>query len=179
MKCNLLFLAFLITGKILFAQFSIGTGITAAFPTQSNQYDYDFGIGGTIHLGYEPNDDIKFKLNYERQWVSSFKDKNRINLMYGEVLYSFTKWETRPFVGIGGGYAIESFEPPLDFGTQHYDGLMLSPAIGFISQLKSIKNLSIEAKLSYDFYFLNKAIDVLKGNVGLVYVFNQKQGMLR
>ncbi|MDY0342628.1 MAG: hypothetical protein RBR28_03590 [Lentimicrobium sp.] len=173
MKRNLLFIAFLIAGKMLFAQFSVGTGITAAFPTQSNQLDYDFGIGGAIHLGYEPNDAIKFKLNYERQWVSSFKEKNRINLMYGEVLYSFTKWETRPFVGFGAGYAIESFEPPLDFGTQHYDGLMLSPAIGFISQVNFIKNLSIEAKLSYDFYFLHNTIDVLKGSVGLVYKFRK------
>ena len=126
-------------------------------------------------MGYEPNDAIKFKLNYERQWVSSFKDKNRINLMYGEVHYSFTKWETRPFVGIGGGYAIESFESPLDFGAQHYNGLMLSPAIGFTSHFESIKNLSIEAKLSYDFYFLHNTIDVLKASVGLVYTFSRRE----
>lgn len=173
MKRNLLFIALLLTGKMVFAQFSAGAGITAAFPTDFNQSDYERSIGGVIHLGYEPNDRFKFKLNYERQWVSSIKDIHRINLIYGEVHYNFTQWTTRPFIGFGGGYANEVFKLPLDFGNMHNDGLMLSPTIGFTSQLESIKNLSIEAKLSYDFYFLHNTIDVLKASVGLVYTFNR------
>lgn len=173
MKRNLLFIAFLLAGKMLFAQFSVGSGITIAFPTNFNQSAYERSIGGAIHVGYTPNDRFKLKLNYERQWVSSIRDKNRINLIYGEVLYNFTQWNTRPFIGFGGGYATETFELPLDFGHMHNDGLMLSPAIGFTSQLESVKNLSIEAKLSYDFYFLHNTIDVLKASVGVVYTFNR------
>lgn len=176
MKRNLLFLAFLFASKMLFAQFSAGTGITAAFPTQSNQTAYERSIGGTFHFGYEPSTHFKFKLNYERQWVTSIRDVHRINLMYGEVHYKFTKWKTRPFVGFGGGYAKEVFKLPLDFGNMYSNGLMLSPVIGFISPLESIQNLSIEAKLSYDFYFLHNTIDVLKASVGLVYTFSRGVG---
>ena len=166
---HLLILLFLLSGKILFAQFSVGSSINVSFPPQSEPGIYDHSIGAVLHLGYEPTTHIKLQVNGERQWVTSLMEKHRINTISGEAKYIFLKGRARPFIGFAGGYAFENYEWPLDFGSVHNEGYLLSPTIGFIANLGFIKNALIEIKISYDNYFFQEKLDFIKGSVGLVY----------
>ena len=166
---HLLILLFLFSGKLLFAQFSVGGSINVSFPPHTDPGIYDHSIGAALHLGYEPITQIKLQVNAERQWVTSLMETHRINQICGEVKYIFLEGKTRPFIGFEGGYAFENYEIPLDFGSIHNEGPVLGPTIGFTSDLGFIKKAMVEIKLSYDNYFFHDRLDFIKGSVGLVY----------
>lgn len=111
------------------------------------------------------------QLNAERQWVTSLMERHRINSVYGEAKYLFLKGKTRPFIGFATGYAYEKFALPLDFGSMHNEGLLLSPNIGFITDVGFIKKAFAEIKFSYDNYFFYDKIDFISGSVGVIYKF--------
>jgi hypothetical protein len=168
---HFLFLHFILSGKILFAQFSVGNSISVSFRPQTDPGIYDHAIGAAIHIGYEPTAHLKLQVNAERQWVTSLMEKHRINTFYGEVKYSFLEGRTRPFIGFACGYAFENYEFPLDFGSMHNKGLLLSPAIGYLTDVGFIKKALVEVKLSYDNLYFHQRVDFIKGSVGLVYKF--------
>ena len=166
---RLLILFFLFSGKILFAQFSVGGSINVSFPPHTDPGIYDHTIGAVLNVGYEPTVHLKLQVNAERQWVTSLMESHRINLICGEVKYIFLEGKTRPFIGFTSGYAFENYELPLDFGSIHNEGLILGPTIGFLYDVGFIKNTLIEIKISYDNYYFHNNLDFIKGSVGLVY----------
>ena len=166
---HLLILLFLLSGNLLFAQFSVGGSINVLFPPHTDPGIYDHSIGAVLNVGYEPTTHIKLQFNAERQWVTSLMEAHRVNLLSGEIKYIFLEGKTLPFIGFAGGYAFENYEIPLDFGSIHNEGPVLAPTIGFISDLGFIKKALIEIRLSYDNYFFHDRLDFIKGSVGLVY----------
>lgn len=166
---RLFIILFLFSGKILFAQFSAGSSISVSFPPHTDPGIYDHSIGAALHIGYEPTAHLKLQLNAERQWVTSLMERHRINLVYGEVNYIFLEGRTRPFIGLDGGYAFESYELPLDLGSINNTGLVFGPTVGFRTDVGFIKKALVEVKLSYDNYFFDESLDFIKGSVGLVY----------
>jgi hypothetical protein len=168
---HLLILLFLFAGKMLFAQFYVGSSISVSFPPHTDPGIYDHAIGVALHLGYEPTADLNLQLIAEKHWVTSLMEHHRINLISGEIKYLFLKGKTRPFIGFATGYAFEKFDLPLDFGSMHNEGLLLSPNIGFITDVGFIKKALVEIKLSYDNYFFRDKLDFIKGSVGIIYKF--------
>lgn len=166
---HLLILLFLFSGKILFAQLSVGGSIKVSFPPHADPGIYDHSIGVVLHLGYEPTHYLKLQVNAERQWVTSLMEMHRINTISGDAKYIFLKGKARPFIGFTGGYAFENYEMPLDFVSIHNKGFLLGPNVGFITNVGFIKKVLIEIKISYDNYFFNERLDFIKGSVGLVY----------
>ena len=145
---RLLILFFLFSGKILFAQFSVGGSINVSFPPHTDPGIYDHTIGAVLNVGYEPTVHLKLQVNAE---------------------YILLEGKTRPFIGFTSGYAFENYELPLDFGSIHNEGLILGPTIGFLYDVGFIKNTLIEIKISYDNYYFHNNLDFIKGSVGLVY----------
>ena len=166
---HLLILLFLFSGKILFAQFFIGSSFNVSFPPHTDPGIYDHSIGAALHFGYEPDTRLKLQVNAERHWVTSLMENHRIKQAGGEVKYLFLNGKTRPFIGFAAGYAFESYDLPLDFGSIQNEGLLLAPTIGFSTDVGFIKKALVEVRLSYDNYFFRDRLDFIKGRVGLVY----------
>ncbi len=166
---RLLILLFLFSGKMLFAQFSVGSSINISFRPQTDPGIYDHTIGAALHLGFDPTAHLKLQLNAERQWVTSLMERHRINTICGEVKYIFLEGKTRPFIGFLSGYAFENYELPLNFGSMHNEGLLLSPTIGFLTDVGFIEKALVEVKLSYDNLYFHQRVDFIKGSVVLIY----------
>lgn len=166
---HVLILLFVFSGKILFAQFFMGSSFNVSFPPYTDPGIYDHSIGAALHLGYQPGAHFKVQVNAERHWVTSLMENHKINQAGGEVKFLILNGRTRPFIGFAGGYAFESYNIPLDFGSISNKGLLLAPTIGFTTDVGFIKNMLVEVRISYDNYFFADRLDFIKGSVGLVY----------
>lgn len=160
---------FLVLYHLTYGQFYFGANAVAGFSTQKVR-DMDYSKGFNLNSGYSITQSISTQVNFERQYIVSFKEKNLLDLIYADVIYSPTKWSIRPFAGLSAGYARERFDLPLDFGKMTDDGWLFSLFTGISSHSRISGNLMFDFRLSYDRVFIEHDKSLIKVNVGLRYV---------
>ncbi|MBW6492058.1 MAG: hypothetical protein K0B15_12780 [Lentimicrobium sp.] len=162
-------ITFLLLCQLSYGQFYFGANAVAGFSTQKVN-DMDYSKGFNLNSGYSITKSISTQVNFERQYIVSFKEKNLLDLIYADVMYSPTEWSIKPFAGLSAGYARERFDLPLDFGIMTDDGWLFSLFAGISSHSGIIDNLMFDFRLSYDQVLIEQDKSLIKASIGLRYV---------
>ena len=103
--------------------------------------------------------------------------EQQIGSIEGTLKYYFLDKQSRPFIGLGGGYFEESLKMDTKiqgpyFNESYRDVFSIYPAVGYLFDSKITEGLYINTELSYHSLFKEVTLEHFIFNVGLYYSFN-------
>ncbi len=174
MKKILFLLFFLFVQIFVHAQFNIGGNAILQLPQGDFKNISKLGYGGSASVGYTFAKRFDLSFVYTRYGYSGSIDFFKLNSKTAEVKFFFLTGRARPYIGCGVGIFTEFFEY-LSFPRQTDNRWGIDPKIGVLLDTRILKNLFINASISYLRDDLtHRGPNALDMTVGLQYMFDFK-----
>lgn len=162
----------IITSIVLNAQVYLGVNSKITMPTSSYQ-EVDNGFGTGFIIGYSLYDKFNFDLGVSNLWMNSLISNYQIGSLKANIKYNILQKSIKPYLGIGIGYFHKSFDGALN-DKIYENGLGVTPLVGVLFDIKSIKGLVLSTEFCYTKVFTEHQISLLNFSIGLLYYFYNK-----
>jgi hypothetical protein len=107
------------------------------------------------------------------RWMGSVLENYNIKSFEFSTNYYLFNKAISPFIGLGGGYHIKSFNIP--FNDKYKEkGIGIKPRVGVLYDLNFVRGLKLNIQIYYNKVFTEHQINLYGINIGLTYYFEKK-----
>jgi len=171
MKKIVLIIYLLTTVVLLNAQVYLGVNAKIVLPAGSFK-EIDYGVGTDFLIGYLLQDKLNIDLCISNLWASSILYNYQMGYLKANIKYNILQNSVKPYLGIGLGYFRKTYSP---FSDKFYEyGIGVTPLVGILFDLESVKGLALNTQLSYNKIFTEHQTSMLNCKIGLLYNFGKE-----